>query len=188
MSELLDALPHEGGQLKPSGTFAQSWSVAEYARNGYQDYVGFHPDMVDGYLGFTPAIPAAWRSFSARLPFGSSESLAVDFVRAGDAGRWTFRLDGQLARKVHFTFLNRDKSRSRVEFVVPSGRATTLEIAAGHAKLDGRVLASVPAQASYAAQVGKLHFVEPKVYRPEDFPMLRGKAVLKGIVERNEYR
>jgi glycogen debranching enzyme len=188
MSELLDALPHEGGQLKPSGTFAQSWSVAEYARNGYQDYVGFHPDMVDGYLGFTPAIPAAWRSFSARLPFGSSESLAVDFVRAGDAGRWTFRLDGQLARKVHFTFLNRDKSRSRVEFVVPSGRATTLEIAAGHAKLDGRVLASAPEQASYAAQVGKLHFVEPKVYRPEDFPMLRGKDVLKGIVERNEYR
>jgi hypothetical protein len=188
MSELLDALPHEGGQLKPSGTFAQSWSVAEYARNGYQDYVGFHPDMVDGYLGFTPAIPAAWRSFSARLPFGGSDSLAVDFVRAGDAGRWTFRLGGQLARKVRFTFLNRDKSRSRVEFVVPSGRAITLEIAAGHAKLDGRVLASEPAQAPYAAQVGKLHFVEPKVYRPEDFPMLRGKDVLKGIVERNEYR
>jgi glycogen debranching enzyme len=187
MSELLDALPHDGGQLKPTGTFAQSWSVAEYARNGYQDYVGFHPDMVDGYLGFSPAIPAAWRSFSARLPFGGSDSIAVDFDRAGDAERWTFRIKGELARKVRFTFFNRDKSRSRVEFVAPSGRATTLEIAAGHAKLDGRVLASEPAQASYAARIGKLHFVKPKAYRPEDFPMLRGKDVLKGIIERNEY-
>jgi hypothetical protein len=62
--------------------------------------------------------------------------------------------------------------------VIDSGRAT----------LDGRALAAAPAQASYAAQIGTLRFVTPKTYRPEDFPMLRAKDVLKGIVERNEYQ
>jgi hypothetical protein len=58
----------------------------------------------------------------------------------------------------------------------------------GRAALNGRSLAAVPAQASYARQIGTLRFVTPKTYRPEDFPMLRAKDVLKGIVERNEYQ
>jgi hypothetical protein len=49
-------------------------------------------------------------------------------------------------------------------------------------------LAAKPVQSSYTAQIGTLQFVTPKTYRPEDFPMLRAKDVLKGIVERNEYK
>jgi hypothetical protein len=56
------------------------------------------------------------------------------------------------------------------------------------AVLDGVALAVKPAQASYTAQIGTLHFVTPKPYRPEDFPVLRAKDVLKGIIERNEYQ
>lgn len=187
MSELLDALPHEGGRLKPSGTFAQSWSVAEYARNAYQDYVGFHPDLVEGVLAFSPAIPAAWTSFAAVLPFGHGVSLAIDFDRRRGE-RWTFRLEGQLARKLRFDFLRPDKSRARVEFTLTPGKASTLVVAAGRASIDGTALEAVAVQPSYAGLIGKLHFVKPKAYRPEAFPMLRGRDVLKGIVERNEYR
>ncbi|GAB3430505.1 hypothetical protein NX773_01515 [Massilia solisilvae] len=187
MSELLDALPHEGGRLRPSGTFAQSWSVAEYTRNAYQDYVGFHPDLVEGVLAFSPAIPAAWTSFAAVLPFGQGESLGIDFKRR-HGERWTFRLDGQLARKVRFEFLRPDKSRARVEFTLTPGEASTLLVANGHASIDGARLEAAAVQPSYAGLIGNLHFVQPKAYRPEAFPMLRGRDVLKGIVERNEYR
>jgi hypothetical protein len=188
MSELLDALPHEGGKLKPSGTFAQSWSVAEYARNGYQDYVGFHPDLIDGVLSFTPAIPHAWTGFAARLPFGHDDALDVDYARAGGKQRWTFRLTSPTPREVRIAFLNKDKSRSQVMFLVSPGRASTLVIDGGKASVDGDRVAALPVQASYTSQIGALQFVTPKTYRPDDFPVLRGKDVLKGIVERNEYQ
>jgi glycogen debranching enzyme len=188
MSELLDALPHEDGQLKPSGTFAQSWSVAEYARNGYQDYVGFHPDLVDGVLAFTPAIPSQWSSFAAVLPFGRGESLDIDFGRAAGEERWTLRLHGPAARRTGFTFLKPDKSRSRVEFDLAPGKAVLLQLGAGRALVDGHAVAAPPVQASNAAVIGALHFVTPKAYRPQAFPVLRGKDVLKGIIERTQYR
>ncbi len=188
MSELLDALPHEGGALKPSGTYAQSWSVAEYARNGYQDYVGFRPNLLENTLAFAPAIPSAWTSFDARLPFGSGEALEVEYLREGAAQRWTFRLAGGTARRIGMDFLNADKSRSRAGFELAPGETRTLVLKAGKATLDGSALAVVRSQVSFAASIGELGFVVPKRYRPQDFPMLRGKDVLKGIVERNEYR
>jgi glycogen debranching enzyme len=188
MSELLDALPHEGGKLEPSGTFAQSWSVAEYARNGYQDYVGFHPDLIDGVLSFTPAIPHAWSSFTAVLPFGHEEVLDVDYARIGARERWIFRLRSTSPRTVRLAFLNKDQSRSVASFTPSPRRESTLVIESGKAVLDGRALAVRLAQGSYTAQIGTLHFVTPKTYRPENFPMLRAKDVLKGIIERNEYK
>ncbi len=181
MSELLDALPHEGGKLKPSGTFAQSWSVAEFARNGYQDYVGFRPDLVEGILGFMPAIPHAWSSFSAVLPFGQDESLAVEFSRSGSKERWTFSLSSHKPYQVRIALLASDKSRHRKTLALVPGTPVTMEV-------DENKPGGAPVQASYARQIGGLRFVTPKAYRPGDFPMLRSNDALKGIVERNEYR
>lgn len=184
MSELLDALPDSAGKLKPSGTWAQSWSVAEFARNGYQDYVGFRPDLPANTLAFNPAIPAAWTSFYAVLPFGSGESVQVDYK----PGRWDLRLHGAAARTVRFSFLNRDKSRSQVAFTLEAGQRATLLIGARTTSLNGRALVVQPAQASYAGVIGKLGFRQPARYDPARFPMLGAQDVLKGIVERGEYR
>jgi hypothetical protein len=162
--------------------------VAEYARNGYQDYVGFHPDLVEGVLAFTPAIPSQWTSFAAVLPFGRGESLGIDFGRAAGEQRWTLRLSGPAAHRMCFTFLNPDKSRSRVEFDLAPGKPVLLQLGAGRALVDGRAVAAIPVQASYAAVIGDLHFVTPKAYRPQAFPVLRGKDVLKGIIEHDQYR
>jgi len=188
MSENLDALPREDGSLTPTGTFAQSWSVAEYARNAYQDYVGFRPDLLADALVFEPAIPAGWRDFGAVLPFGVDEALDVDFKRAKGGENWTFTLRGKTARTLRMIYLNPDKSRSQVAFTLEPGKAATLAIAGKRVLLDGRALAAQAARPSYAAAMGKLDFVRPKVYRSQDFPMLRGQDVLRGIVERNEYR
>ena len=198
MSELLDALPDEQGKLTPSGTFAQSWSVAEYARNAYQDYVGFRPRLLDDTLAFYPAIPLAWTGFQAVLPYGrgqgqgqgegQGEAIEVDFARTGFTQRWTLRLKGGAARTIAFSFLNPDKSRSQANFRLAPGRAVTLRTGAGKASLDGKPLAVRPQLASFAATIGELRFQSPKRYRAEDFPMLKSTDVLKGIVERDEYR
>lgn len=188
MSENLDALPQADGKLKPTGTFAQSWSVAEYARNAYQDYVGFRPDLMENTLVFEPAIPALWTGFGAALPFGLDESVEVDFSRAKGGERWTFTLRGSAPRTLRMAYLNPDKSRSQLAFTLAPGKAATLTLAGRRALLDGRALSVQAARPSYAATIGKLDFVRPKVYRHQDFPMLRGQDVLRGIVERNEYR
>ena len=184
MSELLDALPHEGGKLHPSGTYAQSWSVAEYARNGYQDFVGFKPNLLENTLAFSPAIPSAWSHFDALLPFGAGEQVEVNYTRSGQ--RWRMRLTGDRARKVTFNFLNRDKSRSLVSFSLAPGKTSVLRL--DKATLDGKPLAQTNHQASFKRTIGTLRFVTPKPYRQQDFPMLQSKDVLKGIIERNEYR
>jgi glycogen debranching enzyme len=187
MSELLDALPHDGA-LKPSGTYAQSWSVAEYARNGYQDFVGFKPNLLDNALDFSPAIPSAWTHFDAVLPFGRGEQIEVGFTRTGAVQRWRLRITGERARKVAFSFLNGDKSRSHTQFELAPGKAALLQLGAGKATLDGKALAVGAQQASFGSTIGTLRFLEPRAYRPQDFPMLQAKDVLKGIVERNEYK
>ncbi|NHZ39085.1 amylo-alpha-1,6-glucosidase [Massilia aquatica] len=188
MSELLDALPGDDGTLKPSGTWAQSWSVAEYARNGYQDYVGFRPRLLDNTLAFVPAIPAAWSQFYAALPFGADERIEVDFQRVGKQQQWQLRLHGGAQRKVAFSILNDDKSRSQLAFDLAPGQAATLVTGGGKATVNGKPLALRAQQASYAADIGELVFQTPKRYRAGDFPMLESKDVLKGIVERRQYR
>lgn len=188
MSELLDALPAANGTLKPSGTYAQSWSVAEYARNAYQDFVGFRPDLLNNTLAFSPAIPAQWSWFDAVLPFGAGERLNVSFARRAGGQQWKLRLAGNAPRTVRFDFLNRDTSRSRTEFTLAPGKTVVLSLGEGRAALDGKLLASASSQPSFAAILGKLRFREPAQYKPENFPMLRAKDVLKGVVERGEYR
>ncbi|MCG2583720.1 amylo-alpha-1,6-glucosidase [Massilia sp. TS11] len=186
MSELLDALPHEGGKLKPSGTFAQSWSVAEYARNGFQDYVGFRPDLLTNTLHFVPAVPRDWRFFEAVLPY-AKEALDVHYTRSANGERWTLLQRGGQPHRLRFDLLGPDQSRQRVEFDSRPNASMVLEVGAHGATLDGRALTAQPVQASYAATIGKLDFLTPRPYRPQDFPMLRGRDVLKGIVEQNAY-
>jgi glycogen debranching enzyme len=188
MSELLDALPDAQGKLKPSGTYAQSWSVAEYARNGYQDYVGFKPDLPANTLAFSPAIPSGWTSFYAVLPFGSGDTVDVEFKRLPRTECWEFRLKGATPRRISFSFLNPDKSRSQLAFTLEPGQAATLVVGTRQAKLNGHALPIRPAQPSFASVIGKLGFRTPAQYNPEKFPMLQSKDVLKGIVERGEYR
>ncbi|HEY1044709.1 MAG TPA: amylo-alpha-1,6-glucosidase [Telluria sp.] len=180
MSELVDALP----PLKPSGTFAQSWSVAEYARNAYQDYIGFKPDLLANTLRFEPALPTAWKSVYAVLPFGAGEQVEADYAN----GQWTLKLTGAAARKVDFSWFKADKSRARISFELKPGTPVKLALNDAGATLDGTKIAATEVQPSFAKTIGDLKFVTPRPYKPEDFPMLKSKDVLKGIVERGEYR
>lgn len=75
MSENLDAYQHDEDNLIETGTYAQAWSVSEYARNAQQDYLGFKPELSKNKINLSPKLPSCWTSFSATLPYGQDENL-----------------------------------------------------------------------------------------------------------------
>lgn len=81
MSENLDAFQADEDNLIESGTYAQAWSVSEYARNAQQDYLGFKPLLSVSKIKLTPRLPNCWETFSARVPFGDSNALLVTFEK-----------------------------------------------------------------------------------------------------------
>ncbi|MGE5401338.1 MAG: amylo-alpha-1,6-glucosidase [Ignavibacteriales bacterium] len=59
LAELSDAMPRDGEKdARLSGTFSQAWSLAEYIRNFYQDYLGVKPDAPHKALYLLPTLPA----------------------------------------------------------------------------------------------------------------------------------
>lgn len=185
MSELLDALPDAHGDPVPSGTYAQAWSVAEFARNAYQDYLGFRPDLLDGTLAFVPALPRAWTHVAAHLPYGRDDALDVAIDRSGDAWSWRFAPISATPRRVTLDLLAADGSRHRVAFTL-AGAARTLRWDGRRATLDGRPLASVEVRPGEAARLGTLHFAAPPAFVPDHFPVLRGKDVLATAILRGQ--
>ncbi|MCU7495534.1 MAG: hypothetical protein HF314_00975 [Ignavibacteria bacterium] len=58
LAELMDAMPRQGEKdPRLSGTFSQAWSLAEYIRNFYQDYLGVKPDAPHKALYLLPTLP-----------------------------------------------------------------------------------------------------------------------------------
>jgi glycogen debranching enzyme len=55
LSELVEPLPDDAGRVRISGTYSQAWSVSEFARVVYQDYLGLRPQWLDRTLVIRPA-------------------------------------------------------------------------------------------------------------------------------------
>ncbi len=189
MSELLDALPGKDGRPAPSGTFAQSWSVAEFARNAYQDYLGFRPDLLRGELHFTPALPAAWKRFDALLPYGDGASLQVQGrLQAGKTWHWTLELKGSnQPQQLVFEALDAKQARQRSEFRLQPGQPAQLLISADQLKLNGKALPRQSVMPSQQALLKGLGFAKPPA-EASPFPMTRGKDQLKDLILRGEFR
>lgn len=125
MSELVDALPDLDGNPIPSGTFSQAWSVSEFVRNAYQDYLGWHPDLPAGELRFRPALPRAWKKLRARLPYGEKELLLEVTQEPSGLGlvqSWTF--EGRDLPRIVLEVPGPQGSRQTREVSVAEGRAT----------------------------------------------------------------
>lgn len=185
MSELLNALPITPGELHPSGTYAQSWSVAEFVRNAYQDYLGFRPNLLDGVLFFEPAIPDEWTHFSARLPFGNQEELFVEAKR--EAGTWHWRFQSSTVISVQMNALTRKDSRVAFKFTV-NKESALLSWNGTVATLNNKTLSMNEVMPTQRGNIGELRFVQPEAYRPASFDMLKEKDALKQIIERGEFQ
>ena len=203
MSELVDALPDECGQIKPSGTYAQAWSVAEFVRNAYQDYLGFRPNLLNNELHFVPALPQAWSSVSARLPFGRGESLELAISQQNGVSTWSFtptitastvaagkavEMNVDPVRTVVMDLLDRDGNRQRLRFSLGAtpqqlrwdGRQAMLNPIARNGKpSESKPLVTERVMTSQQSLLNGLGFLQLPPYRPADYSVLRGKDVLQ---------
>ncbi|WP_210448643.1 amylo-alpha-1,6-glucosidase [Vibrio crassostreae] len=91
MSENLDAYQTGDSTLIESGTFAQAWSVSEYARNAQQDYLGFRPRLLDNEIHLTPNVPSCWSELVASLPFGQGNQLQLSFEAKNGVSRYSIQ-------------------------------------------------------------------------------------------------
>lgn len=68
MSENLNAFSDKKGNLVPTGTWSQAWSVSEFTRFAFQDFIGIRPNLLEKIIYFSPKIPQKLSSGSATIP------------------------------------------------------------------------------------------------------------------------
>lgn len=73
-SELRDAIPRTGhAEPDLSGNVSQAWSLAEFSRNFYQDFVGYQPNALKGEILIRPVFPKEISTVSTCLPWKSNK-------------------------------------------------------------------------------------------------------------------
>ena len=90
LSELFNAVPIEENDNE-AGTYSQAWSLAEYIRAVYQDYLGIHPDAFRGEVTVRPSVPCEWGTVRFCFHVGRSKIAAV-YHRPDPARRFEFSL------------------------------------------------------------------------------------------------
>jgi hypothetical protein len=84
LPELRNGVAPAGGE-NVAGAVSQAWSLAEFLRNFYQDYLGVTPDLIEGTLGLSPSLPSeiSWVRAPVHLGPGSLDL----FYEVTDEGR-----------------------------------------------------------------------------------------------------
>lgn len=77
ISELFEPYSPDN-EIHASGAYSQAWSVAEFARSFYQNYLGIRPDVPHRKLYITPAFPAKLDDFNVTIRYGITESINID--------------------------------------------------------------------------------------------------------------
>jgi hypothetical protein len=72
LPELRNGVPPEHGE-NVAGAVSQAWSLSEFLRNFYQDYLGVRPNVLEGTLDVRPALPSSctWMAAPVRVAGGS---------------------------------------------------------------------------------------------------------------------
>ncbi|MCK5739114.1 hypothetical protein KAH55_08030, partial [bacterium] len=81
LSELVLPIMDEDHLLEISGTYSQAWSVSEFVRNFYQDYLGIHPRMLSRELVLVPHLPKHLPHVQLVQPIGINEKLGITIKR-----------------------------------------------------------------------------------------------------------
>lgn len=103
LPELRNGVAPESGE-NVAGAVSQAWSLAEFTRNYYQDYIGVVPDVMDGSLRVAPALPTdlTWAAATVRHGAGATKVLH-EISEDGLSG--SFTLDGsELDRPLNVLF------------------------------------------------------------------------------------
>lgn len=125
LPELRNGVPPERGE-NVGGAVSQAWSLAEFLRNFYQDYLGVAPDLIEGALAVRPALPAdlSWVRAPVHLGPGSLD-LFYEVSDDGEGGRFRVSADDSLP-----------SLRVLFETPVPLSGGARTDVARCEAKLD----------------------------------------------------
>ena len=98
LSELRNGVHPESGE-NVAGAVSQAWSLAEFLRNFYQDYLGIHPDLLAGTITIRPALPSELPWVSAPVQVGKG-SMQIFFKvnEDGDGGVYRVTADAEFPR------------------------------------------------------------------------------------------
>ncbi len=82
LPELLDAVPiPPATEPRLSGTFSQAWSLAEYIRNFYDDYLGVRVNRLSGTILLRPRLPRSIQHVRAQIDL-EGETLTMELRRS----------------------------------------------------------------------------------------------------------
>lgn len=96
LAELMDALPRNGEkEPRLSGASSQAWSLAEYIRNFYQDYLGIKPNAPKNALYLLPTIPDELKEIETDQVVNGNK-VRIKYTGLNDVYR--IELDGSLVR------------------------------------------------------------------------------------------
>jgi glycogen debranching enzyme len=76
LPELLEPLLFNN-KPKFSGTFSQAWSVSEFIRSFYKDYLGITLDVPNNKIYITPNLPRGFKEIDVRIPFGNNDTIGT---------------------------------------------------------------------------------------------------------------
>ncbi len=184
LSENSNAEPGPDGLPVLTGTYSQSWSVAEFARVAYQDYLGLMPDLARDTLTLAPRLPTRWKSLKASLQLGSG-FLELTLERTTSEERWSFQTRGLKALQLKFQPLDTSGRWVNADLNLPAEAKLELVWNGTVLRVGNRTAATTVIQPP--PTLGELNFVSP----PNDwgnFPVLQDTDVLKKIVLEGEYR
>ncbi|MCP5488423.1 MAG: glycogen debranching protein [Verrucomicrobia bacterium] len=182
MSELIEAIPRKPGQLNLSGTWAQAWSTAEFARNGYQDFGGFRPRLLEDAIELMPSVPKDWGNIEATYAFGENGNLHVRRKRQDKQTIWSITMTGYAMPLTLRLTLDDGRQRYSVEEPLLEGKPVTVTLGGGKATLNRTV--ELPGQS--LPKVKPLTFAKPVLQKKP--PSLRKKHFLQKRIEAGKYR
>lgn len=164
MSELVEPLKDDEGHLVLTGTYSQAWSVAEFVRNFYQDYLGIRVDMTERRLVFEPRLPKALQQISCVLTLGNKEQIKVSREGSDRIGVEASHLDAPLTLLVRLP--DEQRAIHEISMVLEPGAARMLEVqdrVAMRVTLDGRDCRAVRTDACLSAPDPSFHFQTPRL-------------------------
>lgn len=183
MSENLDAFLSTEGGLTTTGTYAQAWSVSEFTRNGYQDYMGFSPNLLADKVTLAPCLPSSWQSAQAVLRFGNNNALNVSFERsANGAENYQLSYRHVSGEQLELVLFADDKAKYQLDLELGEKVVTvSFDPMEAVAEVNGKRVGIICVQPGYQAQIGELQFAQPDL--DLDFRVLKNQHVLQQQVE-----
>jgi len=82
LPELRNGVPPEHGE-NVAGAVSQAWSLSEFLRNFYQDYLGVRPDLLAGTVEVRPALPPACEWMAAPVRVGAGSLFVLHYLDGG---------------------------------------------------------------------------------------------------------